>query len=104
MAFSSNISPIISPEDSNLMTYLDRSNMEKEIHADTSNWTLTKKKRLQHMTEFHEEYQWIFGEKASICTIMKRRILHMNPLFLILYVRRKCKVLMWTPMKSLLSI
>ena len=31
------------------------------------------------MTEFHEEYQWIFGEKASICTIMKRRISHMNP-------------------------
>ena len=31
------------------------------------------------MTEFHEEYQWIFGEKASIHTIMKRRILHMNP-------------------------
>ena len=31
------------------------------------------------MTEFHEEYQRIFGEKASICTIMKRGILHMNP-------------------------
>ena len=31
------------------------------------------------MTEFHEEYQWIFGEKASNCTIMKRRISHMNP-------------------------
>ena len=31
------------------------------------------------MTEFHEEYQWIFGEKASIHTIMKRRISHMNP-------------------------
>ena len=32
------------------------------------------------MTEFHEEYQQIFGESASICTIMKRRISHMNPL------------------------
>ena len=31
------------------------------------------------MTEFHEEYQRVFGEKASICTIMKRRISHMNP-------------------------
>ena len=31
------------------------------------------------MTEFHEEYQWIFGGKASIRTIMKRRISHMNP-------------------------
>ena len=79
MAFSSNTSPIISSEDSNSMTDLDRDNTEEEIHADTSNWTLTKKKKLQHMTEFHKEYQWIFGEKASIRTIMKRRILHMNP-------------------------
>ena len=31
------------------------------------------------MTEFHEEYQHVFGEKASIQTIMKRRISHMNP-------------------------
>ena len=31
------------------------------------------------MTEFHEEYQHIFGEGASIQTIMKRRISHMNP-------------------------
>ena len=31
------------------------------------------------MSEFHEEYQWIFGERASIRTIMKRRISHMNP-------------------------
>ena len=31
------------------------------------------------MTEFHEEYQCVFGEKASIQTIMKRRISNMNP-------------------------
>ena len=31
------------------------------------------------MTEFHEEYQQIFGERASICMIMKKRISHMNP-------------------------
>ena len=31
------------------------------------------------MSEFHEEYQQIFGERASIRTIMKRRISHMNP-------------------------
>ena len=61
------------------MMDLDRDNTEEEIHADTSNWTLAKRKKLQHMMEFHEEYQWIFGEKASIHTIMKRRILHMNP-------------------------
>ena len=31
------------------------------------------------MIEFHEEYQHIFGEKASLHTIMKNRITHMNP-------------------------
>ena len=31
------------------------------------------------MTEFHEEYKNVFGERASICTIMKNRISHMNP-------------------------
>ena len=32
------------------------------------------------MTEFHEEYQCVFSKKASIQTIMKQRISHMNPL------------------------
>ena len=31
------------------------------------------------MAKFHEEYQQIFGEKASIHTIMKQRMSHMNP-------------------------
>ena len=31
------------------------------------------------MVEFHKEYQHVFGEKASIHTIMKNRITHMNP-------------------------
>ena len=31
------------------------------------------------MKEFHEEYQCVFGKKASIQTIMKNRISHMNP-------------------------
>ena len=38
-----------------------------------------KLKKLQHMMEFHQEYQCVFGEGASIRTIMKRRISHMNP-------------------------
>ena len=57
MAFISNTSPITSSEDSNLKTDLDRDNMEEEMHADMSNWTLTKRRKLQHMTEFHKEYQ-----------------------------------------------
>ena len=31
------------------------------------------------MVEFHEEYQCVFGEKASIHMIMKNRITHINP-------------------------
>ena len=53
--------------------------MGDELHANTSTWTPADKKKLQHMTEFHQEYQHIFDEGASIQTIMKRRISHMNP-------------------------
>ena len=81
MATVSNTSPITTSEDSqnDTETDLNIDNMEDEMHMDTSNWTLAERKRLQHMTEFHEEYQQVFGERASICTIMKRRISHMNP-------------------------
>ena len=81
MATVSNTSPITTSEDSqhDSETDLNVYNMEDEMHMDTSNWTLAERKRLQHMTEFHEEYQQVFGEKASIHTIMKRRISHMNP-------------------------
>ena len=78
MAFVSSTSPITTSEDSS-ETDLNINNTEDEIRMDISNWTPAQKKKLQHMTEFHEEYQWIFGEKASIHTIMKRRISHMNP-------------------------
>ena len=53
--------------------------MEDEEQVNTTDWTPSKQKKLQHMVEFHEEYQPVFGEKASICTIMKNRISHMNP-------------------------
>ena len=49
------------------------------MHTDLSTWTPAERKKLQHMTQFHEEYQHVFGEKASICTIMKQRISHTNP-------------------------
>ena len=50
-----------------------------EIHPDLSTWTPAERKKLQHMTEFYEEYQCVFGKPASLCTIMKCRISHMNP-------------------------
>ena len=46
-------------------------NTEDEMHMDLSTWTPAERKKLQHMTEFHEEYQHVFSEKASIYTIMK---------------------------------
>ena len=52
---------------------------EDKLHTDVTTWTPAERKKLQHMTEFHEEYQHVFGEKASIQTIMKRRISHMTP-------------------------
>ena len=59
MATVSNTSPITASEDSqnDLETDLNVDNMEDEMHMDTSNWTLAERKRLQHMTEFNEEYQ-----------------------------------------------
>ena len=77
MAFVSNPS---SSEDnqSSLGTDLSNINTEDEKHIDTTAWMPAKQKKLQHMTKFHEEYQCIFGKKASIRPIMKRRISHMN--------------------------
>ena len=91
MAFVSNPSPSEDNQSSS-GTDLNIIDTEDEMHIDTTNWTLAKRKKLQHLTQFHEEYQQIFGEKASIHTIMKRRISHMNPLCLTLYVKRKCKM------------
>ena len=80
MATISNTSSITTSEDSRNDLEIDLSdNMEDKMQTDTSNWTQAEKKKLQHMIAFHTEYQQIFGERASLCTIMKRRISHMNP-------------------------
>ena len=60
-------------------TNLSVVDIKDELHTDISTRTPAETKKLQHMTEFCEEYQHVFGEKASIQTIMKRRISHMNP-------------------------
>ena len=59
-------------------TNLSTVDTEDELHTDTSTWTPADRKKLQHMAEFHEEYQCVFGKGASIQTIMKRRISHMS--------------------------
>ena len=63
MAFVSNSSPCEDSQSSS-GTDLNIINTEDEIHIDTTNWTPAKRKKLQHMTKFHEDYQWIFGEKG----------------------------------------
>ena len=60
-------------------TNLSTEDTDIKINTDTSTWSTAVKKKLQHMTKFHQEYQRVFGERASIRTIMKRRISHMNP-------------------------
>ena len=73
-------------------TDLEEVNTEDELNADTSKWSKTKKKKLQPMTEFHTEYQRVFGKKASLRTIIKKRITHMSPPCHLQYVKKKCKM------------
>ena len=74
-------SQITTSEDNRTNSDTDLSivNTEDEMHTHLSTWTPAEKKKLQHMTEFHEEYQHVFSKKASICTIMKCRLSYMNP-------------------------
>ena len=66
-------------EDNSSGTNLSETLTKNEEWIDTTNWTLAKCKKLLHMKEFYKEYQCIFGEKASLRTIIKNRISHMNP-------------------------
>ena len=76
MASNVNLSP---SEDNSSRTNLSDILTKNKEQIDTTHWTLAKCKKLQHMKDFHEEYQKKFGEKASIRTIIKNRISHMNP-------------------------
>ena len=58
---------------------LEEINTEDELSTDISQWSDKECKKLQHMTEFHREYQRVFGDKASLRTIIRKRMTHMNP-------------------------
>ena len=47
-------------------------NTEDELTTDISNWSDKERKKLQHMTEFHKEYQRVFGNRVSLCTIIRK--------------------------------
>ena len=66
-------------EEETFSTDLEEINTEDELATDTSNWSDKERKKLQHMTEFHEEYQKVFGGRESLRTIIRKRISHMNP-------------------------
>ena len=70
---------VMAEETQTSSTDLEEINTEDELATDTSNWSNKECKKLQHMTEFPEEYQQVFGNRASLCTIIRRRISHMNP-------------------------
>ena len=53
-------------------TDLEEINTEDELATDTSTWSNKDCKKLQHMTEFHKEYQRVFGDRASLRTIIKK--------------------------------
>ena len=66
-------------EEETFSTDLEEINTEDELAIDTSNWSDKEHKKLQHMTEFHEEYQKVFSSRASLRTIIRKSISHMNP-------------------------
>ena len=78
IAMASNSTSSLS-EDNTSGTDLSIIPTEDEKQIDTTDWMPAKWKKLQHIKEFHEEYQCVFGKRASIRTIMKNRITHMNP-------------------------
>ena len=79
-------------EEETSSTDLEETNTDDERVTDISKWSDKERKKLQHMTEFHQEYQKVFGDRASLRTIIKKRISHMNPLYHLQYVRKKCKM------------
>ena len=66
-------------EEETSSTDLEEINTDDERATDISKWSDKECKKLQHMTEFHQEYQRVFGNRASLCTIIRKRISHMNP-------------------------
>ena len=59
-------------EEETSSTDLEEINTDDERATDIRKWSDKKRKKLQHMTEFHQEYQKVFGDRASLRTIIKK--------------------------------
>ena len=93
MATTTSQIPISPSEDTQTSgTDLEEINTEDEIAIDTSKWSEKEKKKLQHMTKFHQEYQRVFGDKASMHTIIRKRIACMSPPSHLQFVRKRCRM------------
>ena len=53
-------------------TDLEEINTEDELSTDISQWSDKERKKLQHMTEIHQEYQRVFGDRASLRTNIRK--------------------------------
>ena len=62
-------------EEETSSTDLEETNTDDERVTDISKWSDKERKKLQHMTEFHQEYQKVFGDRVSLRTIIKNKFL-----------------------------
>ena len=76
-------------EEETFSTDLEEINTEDELATDTSNWSDKEHKKLQHMTEFHEEYQKVFGGRASLHTINQKKNFSYEPPYTIFSMSRR---------------
>ena len=72
LMFTIFIYSVMAEETHSSSTDLEEINTEDELVTDISNWSDKEHKKLQHMTEFHKEYQRVFGGRASLCTIIRK--------------------------------
>ena len=79
LMFTIFIYSVMAEETLSSSTDLEEINTEDELATDSSTWSDKERKKLQHMTEFHQEYQRVFDDRASLHTIIRKRISHMNP-------------------------
>ena len=60
MATGSSSSPVVEEDKRGYKTDLSTESTDTEVNQDRGNWSGREKKKLQHMTEFHAEYQHVF--------------------------------------------
>ena len=65
---------------------------DTEINTDISTWSTADKKKLQHMTEFHREYQMCLWRGSLNQNYNEKKNLSYEPPYLKLFVKRRCRM------------